>query len=99
MFALSRFSISCSKLSKAMSLSERVTEGSGERTADMEASIKSASLGPPKRAFKASGLRPRFEGGAASGSFAVVEEFSTLHLRSSLRPGSMIDVVYGKYSR
>lgn len=55
----------------------------------MEASIKSASEGPPKREFRASGLKWRFVGGAAVGSLAVVEEFSTLHLRSSLRPGSM----------
>jgi hypothetical protein len=37
------------------------------------------------------GLKPRLVGGAASGSLAVVEEFSTLHFRSSLSPGSMLD--------
>ena len=57
----------------------------------MDASIRSASLGPPKREFRASGLKPRLVGGAASGSLAVVEEFSTLHFRSSLSPGSMLD--------
>ena len=57
----------------------------------MDASIRSASLGPPKREFRASGLKPRLVGGATSGSLAVVEEFSTLHFRSSLSPGSMLD--------
>lgn len=91
MFALSRFSISCSKLSKAIILSSRVISGSVERTADMEAFIRSASLGPPKREAKTSGLRLRFVGGAAWGSFSVEEEFSTLHFRSWLSPGSMIE--------
>jgi hypothetical protein len=31
-------------------------------------------------------------GGALSGSFAVVDEFSTLHFRSSLRPGCVMIV-------
>jgi len=56
----------------------------------MEDIIRSASLGPPNSEFSASGLSPRFAGGAASGSLAVAEEFSTLHLRSSLRPGSIL---------
>ena len=56
----------------------------------MEDFIRSASLGPPKREARASGFRPRFVGAAAEGSFKVVEEFSTPHFRSSLRPGSMM---------
>ena len=79
-----------------MSLSSRVTSGSVERIADMDSFIRSASLGPPKREERASGLRPRSEGGAALGSLAVVLEFSTLHFRSSLSPGFMIeDVEFG----
>jgi len=83
-------------LSKATNLSSRLISGSFERIADIEASIRSASLGPPKREFRASGLKPRLEGGAASGSLAVVEEFSTLHFRSSLRPGSMVGCEVGR---
>lgn len=56
----------------------------------MEDFIKSASLGPPKREASASGFKPRLVGGAAEGSLAVVEEFSTPHFRSSLSPGSMM---------
>jgi len=82
--------MSCSKLSKAMSLSSRVSSGSGERIAVMEEIIRSASEGPPKSAFSASGFRCRFVGGPVEGSLAVVEEFSTLHFRSSFMPGSMI---------
>lgn len=74
--------MSCSKLSKAINLSSRVISGSEERIAAMDSRIKSASLGPPKRELRASGLRPRFSGGAADGSLDVEEEFSTLHLRS-----------------
>ncbi len=58
--------------------------------ASIEARIKSASEGPPKRALSASGFRCRFVGGAVDGSLDVVEEFSTDHLRSSLRPGSIM---------
>ena len=90
LLALSRFSINCSKLSKAVSLSSRVTSGSVERMADMESFMRSASLGPPKREARASGFSPRLVGGAASGSLSVVEEFSTLHLRSSFSPGSIM---------
>lgn len=52
--------------------------------------MRSASLGPPKRELSASGLRCLLEGGAVSRSLAVVVEFSTLHFRSSLSPGSMV---------
>ncbi len=52
--------------------------------------MRSASEGPPNSALRASGLRWRFVGGAAEGSLAVVEEFSTLHLRSSFMPGSIV---------
>ena len=82
--------MSCSKLSNAMSLSSRVSSGSGERIAAMEEIIRSASDGPPKSALRASGFRCRFVGGPVEGSLAVVEEFSTLHFRSSFMPGSMV---------
>lgn len=55
--------------------------------------MRSASEGPPKSALRASGLRWRFVGGAVDGSLAVVEEFSTLHLRSSFMPGSIVEDV------
>lgn len=56
----------------------------------MDSFMRSASLGPPKRAAIASGLRPRVVGGVAEESFRVADEFSTPHRRSSLRPGSII---------
>jgi len=56
----------------------------------MEEIIRSASLGPPIRAAKAAGSRPREEGGAASGSLADAAEFSTPHLRRLLSPGSIV---------
>jgi len=90
LLALSRFSMSCSKLSKATSLSSTLSSGSLERTACMEEIIKSASLGPPISAAKAAGSRPRDEGGAASGSAADAAEFSTPHLRRLLSPGSIV---------
>lgn len=77
-----------------MSLSSRVTSGSVESIAAIDSFMRSASLGPPKRAAIASGLRPRVVGGGADGSFRMAEEFSTPHLRSSLRPGSMMCVLY-----
>ncbi len=80
LLALSRFSISCSKLSKATSLSSREISGSEERIASIDSFIRSASLGPPKRAFSASALMV-WVGGAALGSVAEAEEFSTLHFR------------------
>lgn len=58
----------------------------------MDSTIRSASEGPPMRALSAAAFKPRFVGGAADGSFAVVDEFSTDHLRSSFMPGSMIAV-------
>ena len=60
----------------------------------MDDSMRSASLGPPKRVARASGLKPRFAGGAASGSLVVVVvEFSTLHFKREFMPGSMVDGV------
>jgi len=49
--------MSCSKLSKATSLSSRVISGSEDFMACIDAIIRSASDGPPKRALSASGLR------------------------------------------
>jgi hypothetical protein len=60
----------------------------------MEDFIRSASLGPPKRAASASGLRPRLEGGAAEGSLAVVVEFSTLHFNTLIVLRQFVDVFY-----
>lgn len=93
MFALSRFSISCSKLSNATILSETVTSGSEVVIADMEETIRSASEGPPKRAASASGLSVLWGGGAV-GSAAVEEEFSTLHFRRVDMLGSIAVVVF-----
>ncbi len=70
LFALSRFSISCSKLSKATSLSWRGTDG--DSRAAMDSFIRSASDGPPRRALRASGLMGRPEGRSALGSVAEV---------------------------
>lgn len=94
--ALSRFSINCSKLSKAMSLSSMVISGSEDSIACIEAIIKSASLGPPKRAAIASGLS--VDCGvvvwvADVGSSLLVAEFETDHLRSSFSLGSMLGVI------
>lgn len=61
----------------------------------MDSFMRSASLGPPKRAEIASGLRPRVVEGGAEGSLRVADEFSTPHLRSSLRPGS---IMCGRYA-
>jgi hypothetical protein len=58
--------------------------------AAMEARIRSASLGPPRREFRAAAS------GASRGSevvaWADAEEFSTLHLRRLESPGSMVVV-------
>lgn len=64
--------------------------GSVEVMEAIEESMRSASEGPPKSALRASGFRLRFEGGGAFGSAAEAEEFSTLHLRSSFMPGSIV---------
>lgn len=94
LLALSRFSISCSKLSKAVILSSRVISGSVDRIADMDMFIRSASEGPPKRALRASGLIGREEGVLPSAEGGVaVEVFSTLHFRRDWRLGSIVRVV------
>jgi len=83
--------MSCSKLSKAMSLSSTEISGSLERIACIDSFRRSASLGPPKRAERASGLMLR-EGSAAAEGSEVVDalEFVTPHFRSSLSPGSIL---------
>lgn len=58
----------------------------------MEALSRSASLGPPKSAERASGFMGRAVAGGAEGS---VEEFSVLHLRRVERFGSMLSCVLG----
>ena len=108
LFALSRLSISCSKLSKATSLLGSVM--SGERMAAMDSFIRSASEGPPKRALRASALTGRLGAAeVASGSVVVedslvgweavmeveivgVELFSMDHLKRSFSLGSMMAV-------
>ena len=96
LFALSRFSISCSKLSKAVSLSGSPTWG--DCMAAMDSFIRSASEGPPRRALRASALRGRPEGRSALGSVVEVgsvegvSEFSMLHFRSWFMPGSMMEL-------
>lgn len=97
LLALSRFSISCSKLSKAVSLSSSVIWGSVERIADMERFISSASLGPPKRALRASGLMGREEGVLLSAEgfvVVVVGVFSTLHFKRDWRLGSILRLCF-----
>ena len=99
LFALSMFSINCSRLSNATILSASAT--SGARIAAMLLRISSASLGPPMSTFSASAFSGRAgalaeevdagalaEEWAASGFGAPV--FARLHLRRLLRPGSMI---------
>ena len=94
LFALSRFSINCSKLSKAMSLFSSVL--SSDNIAAIDCFIKSASEGPPKSELRASALIGRPEGRSALGSVVEVgsaeasAEFSMLHLRSWFMPGSMM---------
>lgn len=82
-------------MSKATSLSSRVRAGSAEVIEDIEESIRSASEGPPKSVLRASGFRLRFEGGGAFGSAVEAAEFSTLHLRSSFIPGSIVVLMCG----
>lgn len=79
-----------------------------ERTTDRAWRIRSASEGPPRRVFRAAGFRER--GGwwwvcapwawSCSGCWGwedrEAEEFSMLHFRRSLRPGSFI-VYWGRY--
>lgn len=94
LFALSRFSISCSKLSKAVSLSARAMVG--DWMAAMDSFIRSASEGPPRRAERAAALRGRAGLGevvlvvVVDGSVGGVSEFSMLHFRSWFMPGSMV---------
>ena len=91
LLALSIVSISCSRLSKATSLSGRVV--CGERMAVMDCFIKSASEGPPKRALRASGLGGGRAVGAWGSEVSVDEAFSMLHFRSWFIPGSMVGSV------
>ena len=99
LFALSKLSINCSKLSKATSLLESAM--SVERIAAMDSFIRSASEGPPKRALRASGLIGRLGGAevalesavwdSSEGWEVVAEEvFSMDHLKRSFSLGSMM---------
>jgi len=98
LLALSRFSISCSKLSKATSLSGRERSDEVERIADMDSFIKSASLGPPIRAFMSSGSRVLWIRGVSSvplvpfswGLKALGSEFLMPHWSILFRFGSMV---------
>lgn len=91
LFALSRDSMSCSKLSKAMSLFSRVVVGSWRTS--IAAFIRSASEGPPMRAERISGLRSLRGAGwerggeGAEGSAEGLEtvECSIPHLRRLVR--------------
>lgn len=97
LFALSMLSISCSKLSNAMSLFSR--DMSGDWMAVIDSFMRSASEGPPIKDLRASALMGRVEGSSALGSaFAEVlsreaSVFSILHLRSWFRPESIVSML------
>ena len=85
LFALSMFSTSCSKLSKAVSLLGSVASGCSMTV--MASRIRSASEGPPMRALRASVSMGRTGGGGCSGSESLeAAEFSIDHWRRELRP-------------
>lgn len=90
LFALSSDSINCSKLSNAMSLSERGIEES--RIEFMDSFIRSASDGPPNMAFKTDGSMGRDCCGCSLvsvvGSVGLL--FSIDHFRRLDRLGSCV---------
>ena len=88
LFALSMLSISCSKLSKATSLSS--SEMSADWIAAIDSRIRSASLGPPMSTLRASAFRLVVRGAGGGEVGEVVEVFSRLHFRRLFMPGSMI---------
>ena len=79
MLALSSDSISCSKLSNAVSLESRGV--SGERRMVMADFMRSASDGPPKRDWRAVGLRGRDEESEVVDGVVELVLFSMDHLR------------------
>ena len=88
LFALSMFSMSISKSSKACTLCSR--EGSGLVMSSIFCTITSASDGPPSICFRISGSMVDVGVALALGSFREASEFSMPHLSRLFRPGSFM---------